>query len=189
MNNDLRLSNLVKGKQVLLVGNSASLLQSNSANLIDSYEYVIRFNLAIGHFHSYNIGKKCSAWVFAMMRKSVVQSTYRSAQIKPETCVRYGERVELDVPYLILDVSKNQIAEEIGIGPGIHPSTGLVTAWYMINRARPASLSLIGFDSFTSKNFYQNRHALETIRTVHNPLAEQEYLARQAENRALQFVK
>ena len=50
---------LVKDKQVLLVGNGSSLIKRDNSKLIDSYQFVIRFNLGICKQHPYR-GKKSS---------------------------------------------------------------------------------------------------------------------------------
>ena len=62
-------ANIVKNKNVLLVGNSSFILEQNKAEYIDSMEFVIRFNLAPLHQHKHyaNIGRKIDAWFFTMM--------------------------------------------------------------------------------------------------------------------------
>lgn len=175
MNKDIKLSDLVKGKNVLLVGNSKSLLKNNNAALIDSYEFVIRFNLSIGKLHKYNIGKKCDAWVFAMCREQIIKNSYDSALIKPRVCVRYGAPFNIGDVNIKLDVKKDDVRKEIGIGVDMHPSTGVVVTWYMLNNAEPKSLSLIGFDSFKNPNFYASN---TNAAVCHNLDAETEYLKR-----------
>ena len=150
----MKLSDLVKDKNVLLVGNSKSLLEWDNAALIDSYEFVIRFNLSIGKLHNYNIGNKCDAWIFAMCDEYAINQTYRNSRIKPRVCVRYGDPFNIGEVNIVLDVNKDDVRRELRIGTDLHPTTGVVTTWYMLNRAKPKSLSLIGFDSFKNPNFY-----------------------------------
>ena len=178
----MKLSDLVKDKNVLLVGNSKSLLEKNNAELIDSYEFVIRFNLSIARLHNYNIGNKCDAWIYAMCRQNVINNTYNSAQIKPRVCVRYGDPYEIGEVNINLDVKKDDVRKEIGIAQRptrnqqlMHPSTGIVTTWYMLTKAEPKSLSLIGFDSFKNPNFYSN---YQNAHLCHNLGAEEAYLKR-----------
>lgn len=173
MNKDIRLSNLVKDKDVLLVGNSSSLLKKDNSDLIDSFEFVVRFNLSISHLHSYSIGRKCDAWIFAMCRDNVIRRTYEGAKIKPKVCVRYGKPFDIGEVNINLDVNKNDVRKEIGINQDVHPSTGIVTIWYMLNKAKPKSLSLIGFDSFKSSNFYTKSN---NAHLCHNLDAEAAYL-------------
>ena len=173
MSKEIKLSDLVKDKNVLLVGNSKSLLEKDNATLIDSYEFVIRFNLAVGKLHNYNIGNKCDAWIYAMCRESVIAETFRCAKIKPKVCVRYGKPYNIGKLNITLDVNKNVVRQAVGIQPNLHPSTGVVTTWYMLNKAKPKSLTLIGFDSFKKSNFY-TAHINAT--QFHSEEAEDAYL-------------
>ena len=175
MNKDIKLSDLVEGKNVLLVGNSKSLLKKDYSQLIDSYEFVIRFNLSIGKLNNYNIGTKCDAWIFAMCRENIINSTYSAAQIKPRVCVRYGDPFNIGEVNINLDVKKDDVRKEIGISADMYPSTGIATTWYMLNKAKPKYLSLIGFDSFKSPNFYA---ASTNAHLCNNLDAEAEYIKR-----------
>lgn len=175
MNKGIKLSDLVKDKNVLLVGNSKSLLKKDNSELIDSYEFVIRFNLSIAHLHKYSIGNKCDAWIYAMCREHVCESTYNGARNKPKACIRYGNPYPLGELNSVLDVEKDDVRREIGIDQGMHPSTGVVTTWYMLNTAKPKSISLIGFDSFKSPNFYA---ASTNAHLCHNLDAEAKYIKR-----------
>ena len=173
MNKDIKLSDLVEGKNVLLVGNSKSLLKKDYSQLIDSYGFVIRFNLSIHHLHKYSIGDKCDAWIYAMCREHVCESTYNSAKNKPKMCVRYGKPLDIGEINITLDVNKVDVINSIGIGEDLHPSTGVVAIWYMLNNATPKSISLIGFDSFKECNFYA---AHNSAHLCHSLSAEEKYL-------------
>ena len=175
MNKDIKLSDLVKSKNVLLVGNSKSLLEKDNSKLIDSYEFVIRFNLSIGHLHKYSIGNKCDAWIYAMCREHVCESTYNNAKNKPKVCVRYGAPLPLGETNIILDVVKDDVRKEVGVSSDLHPSTGIVTLYYLLNKARCESISMIGFDSFKKSNFYSSSHRAHLC---HNLDAESEYIKR-----------
>ena len=169
----MKLSDLVKDKNVLLVGNSKSLLEWDNAALIDSYEFVIRFNLSIGKLHNYNIGNKCDAWIFAMCNERIINQTYEDSRIKPRVCVRYGDPFNIGEVNIVLDVNKDDVRRELRIGRDLYPTTGVATTWYMLNRAKPKSLSLIGFDSFKNPNFYAS---CTNADLCHNLAAETAYL-------------
>lgn len=154
MNKDIKLSNLVEGKNVLLVGNSSSLLESDKSSFIDSFEFVIRFNLSIAYMHKHKIGKRCDAWIYAMVRENLCKSTFNQAVIKPKHCVRYGKSFSLGDSYMGLDVIKSDVRKEVGIPDDMHPSTGIATLNYLLNKAKCKSISLIGYDSFKKHNFY-----------------------------------
>jgi hypothetical protein len=185
VNKDIKLSDLVKDKNVLLVGNSRKLLKKDNSDLIDSFEFVIRFNLSIAKLYDYNIGNKCDAWVFAMCRERVINNTYNSAQIKPQVCVRYGAPYKIGAVNINLDVKKDKIRKEIEIDSDMHPSTGIVTTWYMLNKAKPKSISLIGFDSFKNPNFYTS---IQNAHLCHNLKAEEAYLRKLSEEKHIQII-
>lgn len=185
MNKDIKLSDLVKDKNVLLVGNSSSLLKKDNSDLIDSFEFVIRFNLSIAHMSAYSIGAKCDAWIFAMCRDDVIRRTYEGAKIKPKVCVRYGKPFDIGEINIELDVNKDDVKKELNIEDDMHPTTGVVTTWYMLNKAKTKSLSLIGFDSFKNHNFYTQSNKAHLC---HNLDSEKKYLSELVENKRINLI-
>lgn len=185
MNKDTKLSDLVKGKKVLLVGNSKTLLEEGKADLIDSFEFVIRFNLSIAYMSAYSIGTKCDAWVFAMCRDNVIRKTYKEAKIKPRVCVRYGDPFDIGEANIKLDINKDDVRSEIGIDTNMHPSTGIVTLYYLLTKARCNTISLIGFDSFENHNFYSKSN---NAHLCHSQDAERRYLSELVESRKITLL-
>lgn len=185
MNKDIKLSDLVKDKNVLLVGNSSTLLKKDNSDLIDSFEFVIRFNLSIAHVSAYSIGTKCDAWIFAMCRYKLIQRTYEGAKMKPKVCVRYGTPFNIGEVNINLDVNKDDIKKELNIEEGMYPTTGIVTTWYMLNKARIESLTLIGFDSFKNHNFYTKSNRAHLC---HNLDAEKRYLSELVEDKRINLI-
>ena len=185
MNKDLRLSDIIEGKRVLLVGNSKSLLEKDYSQLIDSYEFVIRFNLAIRHLGKYPIGTKCDAWIYAMCREQVCRSTYNIAKYKPKHCIRYGNELKIGESYLNLGADKNEVRKAIGISEDMHPSTGIVTTYHLVNHCNCKSISLIGFDSFKNSNFYTHQN---NAAVCHVPSKESNYLQELSDNRKIVFT-
>jgi len=163
-----RLSDAVRGKEVLLVGNSKSIIRAGLGSKIESSEFIIRFNLAIGHLNSCT-GMKTDAWVFAMKREEVCQRIYNNAIIKPALCVRHDRhpRPELDFNFIPLDVSISDIQKELQTT--LDPSVGICTLWYILNCSKPKKVSIVGFDSFSNPNFY----ARKNISRVQHPASEE----------------
>jgi hypothetical protein len=185
VNKDIKLNDLVKDKNVLLVGNSSTLLKKDNSDLIDSFEFVIRFNLSIAHLSSYSIGTKCDAWVFAMCRENVIHTTYQRAKIKPKICVRYGAPFCIGDVNIVLDVNKDDVRKELNIEEAMHPSTGITTTWYMLNKTVAKSVSLIGFDSFQNHNFYTKAN---NAHLCHNLDAEKKYLSKLVEDKRINLI-
>ena len=181
MSKEIKLSDLVNNKNVLLVGNSKTLLDTDYSSLIDSYEFVIRFNLAIKYLHQYKIGNKCDAWIYAMLREQVCKLTYNEATIKPKYCIRYGNITQFDEHTMTLDIDKNEVRETLGIPEEKFPSTGIATVHYLVNKCNCSTLSLIGFDSMINSNFYIRTNR---AKVHHCPYKEKTYLnALQSDNK------
>ena len=159
---------LIKDKEVLLVGNSSSLLTGSWADDIDSHEFVIRFNLAPMHQSGYpNIGKKIDAWFFTMIREDLCKTVYKSAHITPKHCIRHHNKpLSLgEISYFInTEIYRQRFKEMLGIDKW--PSSGLCLVHYLIEYCAPKSISLIGFDSFSNPNFYvdsSNAHLCHSL--------------------------
>lgn len=136
----------------------------------------------------YSIGTKCDAWIFAMCKNNIITRTYQNAKIKPKVCIRYGNPFDIGDVNINLDVNKDDVRKELNIENDMHPSTGIATTWYMLNKANPKSLTLIGFDSFFSKNFYEGSHRLGSIKTRHHPDVEKEYLRKLSEEKKIKLL-
>ena len=190
---------LIKDKQVLLVGNGDSLNKIDNSKLIDSYEFVVRFNLAIIMKHPHS-GIKADAWFYTMVSEKKCRSIYGEAIIKPKHCIRHHTK-PLNIGqnnYLInTEIYRkrfNRILNLSGSGderPPIrerHASSGLCCVHYLIEYCEPKSISLIGFDSFMTKNFYENIHRIRTIKGRHSPDIEKEYLRKLSKENRIQII-
>ena len=166
-----KLSAHVNGKDVLLVGNSQSILGAHLGHKIDSFEFVTRFNLSIAHLNSCT-GKKTNAWVFAMARESVCQKIYRLSEIKPELCVRHQRHPDpnLSFDFIPLNVIISEVQKDLKTD--LDPSVGICTLWYLLNCCETKRISLAAFDSFLKPNFYSER----LIRSNHPAEEESEYI-------------
>jgi hypothetical protein len=168
-----RLSDAIRGKEVLLVGNSKSIIGAGLGSKIESSEFIIRFNLAIGHLNSCT-GMKTDAWVFAMKREEVCQRIYNDAIIKPHMSVRHERhpRPELDFNFISLDVSISDIQKKLQTT--LDPSVGVCTLWYVLNCSKPKKVSIVAFDSFSNPNFYAKKNI---SRAQHPALEEANYIS------------
>lgn len=180
---------LVKDKQILLVGNGNSLTQKDNSKLIDSYEFVTRFNLAISKDHRY-IGKKIDGWFYTMVSEGKCKRIYNSAKVKPKHCIRHHSS-PLDIGeenyFIDTEIYRKKFNEMLNMKEGQHASSGLCCVHYLLEYCKPKSVSLIGFDSFSSKNFYEGSHRLSSIKTRHQPVVEKEYLRKLSEEKKIQL--
>jgi len=159
---DLTIQKHVENKNVLLVGNSKTILDKDNSSLIDSFDFVVRFNLSIGYLNKSgfeNMGTKCSAWVFAMCREWVCEKVYNESLIKPKHCIRYGGAFNIGENNLTLPASlKKTVHKELNIPENLCPTTGVAFLYFLINNCNCKSISLIGYDSFKNNNFYNTNN-------------------------------
>ena len=184
----MSLDTLVNGKDILLVGNSNRLTKEDYSAKIDSYEFVIRFNLALKHFHNFKtLGTKCDAWVFAMCRQWVIDSTWNEAKIRPKHCVRYAEKpMNIGENNYFLDMKiKDEIRKELDIPDFLHPTTGVTTMYYLLNHCNVKSLSIIGFDCFDTHNFYSTANRAHY---AHELSKEKNFISKMIEEKRISVV-
>ena len=154
----------INGKSVVLIGNSSSILQEQKGHLIDSYDFVVRFNLAACNFYRYpekSVGRKFDVWVYAMMSEKRCIKVYNEMKIKPKFFIRNGntdnfQSGELTEKSICINYDfRRKFKESLMIKE--HPSTGIVFLHYLNTCCNPSKISIIGFDSFENKNFYVNK--------------------------------
>lgn len=150
-------ANLVKNKNVLLVGNGSSVLKHDYSKDIDSYEFVIRFNYAIKNLNQYKtIGTKTDGWFYSIKCPKRCNEVYNNAKVKH--CIRHdhepldiGEK-QYHIPH---EPYRRKFNESLDIkGKRQTASTGLCAIHYLVEYCEPESISIIGYDSFKTSNFY-----------------------------------
>jgi hypothetical protein len=163
--NIMELKTLFKDKDILLVGNSKTLIEKDYSKQIDSYEFVVRFNYALRHYTRFDtIGTKLDAWVCGIHEKklNIIEELWKESlwlynqkgiSAPPENVIRYGEN-SLNLGKNNFCLKKSKLEKEIKFSA---PSTGIATIYYILNYCKPKSLSIIGFDSFKRTNFYASR--------------------------------
>lgn len=160
----MSLETEIEGKSIILVGNSEKILKKQNGKRIDSHDIVVRFNLAANTFHNYDekfVGRKFDFWVYAMKNYVRCKRTYNEIKIQPKKIIRYGNsegfpesKLKENSLFLGLDI-KREVKEFLDIQK--HPSTGIVFLYYLLHHCNPSSITLTGFDSFDSKNFYTDK--------------------------------
>lgn len=152
---------LIRDKEVLVVGNSEDI--RGKGDIIDSYEFVIRFNYSIAQPGRYKIGSKCSAWVCGMAKEDAAIMTYKKASIRPEYSIRFCRPCTKPLGNNFIDLSEERwetflyLKEKFELVGNQNPSTGVSWLYYMVNKCQAKSITLIGFDSFKTPNFYARK--------------------------------
>jgi len=154
-------ANLVKNKNVLLVGNGSSVLEKDYSKAIDSYEFVIRFNYAIEEFHKFQYcGKKIDAWFYSIKDSQRCISVYNNAKIKAKHCIRHDyDPINIgEYQYHIPKPFRRKFNESLNLVMPKKASTGLCAINYLIEYCNTKSITLIGFDSFNTGNYYNKKN-------------------------------
>lgn len=164
------IKNLCEGKRVLLVGNSVEMMNHENAELIDSYDVVVRFGRGIdyGEKEAIAIGKKLDIWVTGLFRQHMLDYERFRNMIEGKPTLLNTARVSIKFGKVKLNKHlKNyntmfsdreilQKMKEYGI-PDSEPdarrlSAGMWALFYFTEKVQTyKSLTLIGFDFFAKK--------------------------------------
>ena len=161
--------NFIGNKNVLLVGNSESIILKDNSKFIDSFDIVVRMNHATP---CQNLGFKTDIWLCAFNNKTQQPIEYN--MFKP----KYVMRLNYDKPdklhpninwYVWGEEEYNSFKERFGF----LSSTGInAIEWFTTELKQP--INIIGFDGFKTGTFYNKDKKLQ--KKYHNPQKEQEFI-------------
>ena len=165
------IQNYVKGKRVLLVGNSDELIKTDNSKLIDSYDVVVRMNHATPQD---NIGRKTDIWLCSFVTQEI--------QLKKISVfnARYNIRLNDDgnlhpalhnVFYIYPDKERDKIRKLLD---SKYPSTGAMALYFFLNVC-DCAVDIIGYDGFKTGTFYNTNKTMAS--KWHNVKREQEYIS------------
>lgn len=149
---------LVRGKDVLLVGNNLTALEIEQGEFIDSYDIVVRFGKGCPTGHEKYLGHKTDIWATGYFRSSTRKYfpedtlvLYNTSTMKPP--VKYPD-YEYTVMYSLEEI--NEINSLYNTGDK-RLSIGAITAHWFYNIVKEYStLSFINFDFFHSSTIFKN---------------------------------
>ena len=154
----IKLEKIFENKDVILVGNGENAIGYGS--FIDSFECVVRFNNSIAFgIKNYDVGKKTDVWIYAMSQLKVCQEIWKRKAVDPKYIVRYGaDRVGFTnrPQFLIPQTYSKNVRKTLGLPNGKMPSTGIVTLHFLLQFCKAKSITLVGFDSFETKDYYSD---------------------------------
>ena len=141
---------------VLLVGNSSSLLDKTHGGMIDSYDNVIRFNGGNPVKHQESVGSKTDYWSFSTLNES------EYLKWKIPNAVQMCLNMRIDYPFVdgVAIYNNSGTYRQLILDYGHpRPSTGLITAHY-VSKLWECEVFCIGFDFFQSGTWYRgsNEH-------------------------------
>ena len=153
----VELQEYCQGKRIIIVGNSSQMIGSNSRNIIDSYDIVIRINKGYQFRRtalSDSIGSKTQILAIGMksaqLASTVIKSNSLDYILSP---IIYSERLDYSNVFNVDDETYNLLKTSLG---NFKPSTG-ISVYNFFNRfINFERLDLIGFDFFTSSTNQRN---------------------------------
>jgi hypothetical protein len=136
-----------KGKTIIVVGNSSSILKKEYGQFIDSHQVVVRMNGACPINPSYykKIGKRTDIYVVSY--KSIEKSKALLDTVKPKFGLRLNVSEKFHHPICYFSTSA-EYSELNSKFKNSKPSTGSMTINFFKNHIDYKELSLIGFDNF-----------------------------------------
>ena len=152
------LQEYCKGKTIIIVGNSSSLLNSNNRKLIDNYDIIVRINRGYQYkrqLFDEHIGSKTNILSIgiktAIHATNIIQGNSVNYIISP---IIHSEKLNYPNVYDISHDTYNSLTQALG---NVKPSTGISTYNFFNRFIDFARLDLIGFDFFESSTMHRNQ--------------------------------
>lgn len=174
------LRSFCAGKSMVLVGNSAKLLETSLGAKIDAHDVVIRMNHGFPRAGLYDqVGTRTDVWICAFNNRAKQELEY--AKFQPQFTVRLNNDTHVHPTmksrFISWDFEQNKnVKTEIGITDAL-PSTGVVSIYFFLQFLGLDSLSITGFDGFEKNNFYEGGIRPNRIaQKYHSPSLERDYV-------------
>jgi len=182
------IQQFVKNKRVVFVGNSVEIMNHKLADLINSYDVVVRFGRAMqaNKLQEESIGTKVDIWVTGQFRAPIyreindefTKGRFKDVKILVNRCRgnlqlkdwKFEEHLPKGMPYTQMYTDKEIIDIMKGFGKDIlgckdlRPSAGFLTILWFVDRVKTyKSLDLIGFDFFAKSVTQRARDKKGTV--------------------------
>ena len=182
------IQEFVKDKRVVFVGNSVEIMNYKLADLINSYDVVVRFGRAMqaNKLQEESIGTKVDIWVTGQFRapiyrenkKEFTHGKFKDVKILINRCRgnlqlknwKFEEHLPKGMQYTqmytdkeIIDIMKSFNKDILGC-KDLRPSAGFLTILWFVDRVKTyKSLDLIGFDFFAKSVTQRARDKKGTV--------------------------
>ncbi len=176
------IKSFVHGRSLLLVGNSERIMRQDNSKVIDSYEIVVRMNYAVPQKR---IGYKTDIWLCSYNNPAF--QVVQLAKFNPKYIIRLNENQHIapdikDRLYIWPLSDHDQFQTSLGA----LPSTGVMAIHFFLNFCEPALLTIIGFDCFEEKTFYNPK---KIAHEYHSLDKEKEYITRMESDQKIKWIK
>ena len=144
------IKDLVQDKRILLVGNNDTIKDVNLEEIIKDYDVIVKMN------HATELAGRTDIWLCSFNNEARQIKQY---PIFNPRCV-----IRLNADGSINDAIKGNLYiwdkiyhTEFKSNLGALPSTGIMAIHFFLEFTYPKSLTLIGFDNFESKTYYNTK--------------------------------
>ena len=175
------IQEFIKDKRVIFVGNSVEIMNHKLADVINSYDIVVRFGRAVeaNKRHEQSVGKKTNIWITGQFRshihnklyKEFTNGKFKDVEILLNRCRGnfhlkkwvLEDNLPKKMPYtqMYTDEEIFYIMKTFGKDikkKQLRPSAGFLTILWFVNRiATYKSLDIIGFDFFTKSTIERKK--------------------------------
>lgn len=155
------LLNNIKGKRVAIVGNAKSIFDKKNGDLIDSHDFIIRFNRGFIEI-PVSQGTKTTMVMLAINLEPEKLKLYNAKWV-----VNRSNHYDNRVNYIVPNPDRQRMRDKLEA----QPSTGFM-AIDLCLYAQAKSIDLFGFDGEKTPTFYNNQNYV----TQHNYSKEQELI-------------
>jgi len=164
------IQDFFRDKNVLIVGNSVEMMTQKNADLIDSYDIVIRLGRGIKtqREDEVAIGRKVDVWISGLFRIKLLQEPAIQEKLRDKLILLNGSRIDVTDGWLEKTIKEYEYTpifsdseilefyEKYGIinnsRKSFRFSAGMWTIFFMLEKVKTQkSLSIIGFDFFKSQ--------------------------------------
>jgi len=164
------IQEFVKGRGILLVGNSESLILKDNSKFIDSYDVVVRMNHAVPQA---NIGFKTDIWLCSFINKDMQMVQFPKFNCKYNIKLNDDGNLNENLKnhfYIWPDKERDKIREDIGFHT---PSTGVMAIYFFLNYCQ-CFVDAIGYDGFRTGTFYNGN--VNNASRFHDVKKERDFL-------------
>ena len=189
------IQEFVKDKRIVFVGNSVEIMRHKLADVINSYDIVVRFGRAMqaNKLQEESIGTKVDIWVtgqfrapiYREMKEEFTKGKFKDVKILINRCRGnlqlknwiLEDHLPEGMPYTqmytdkeIIDIMKSFGKDILGC-KDLRPSAGFLTILWFIDKVKTyKSLDLIGFDFFAKsiKERTQNKNGTVSAADPHS---------------------
>jgi len=155
----------VRGKNVILVGNSLDAFEKNHGDFIDGHDVVVRFGKGLTDgIVADKIGSRTDIWVTGQLRMQTVRFVNKSTHILFNESLYNHEIGRPTVPHLSLytQAEIDAIAAEYNLPEAKRLSAGAITGHWFYNVCNTwNTLTFKNFDVFTKALKFKTSHSVD----------------------------